>query len=252
MGQKQHKEGNKNLLIDINPINNFYHEMYAYCYKNSRNYKKIISSSTIEDMLKIKNKSKLIEYIEENSEITFKEVESLILSFTLDNRKYQIELYNMDVYRNIIYLLIKMDYLFLSLIFISLLSVLQLSKSRAYFGLRLLHFIVISINGWWYGTYRYFQIFESDYHKIDYREQFFYMIYLLIPILINTICVIGLLFVDTGDTENICLLASLCLEGSIIYFWTKEQFEKNTFKQMKSYFYELKNKIIKKYKKIKE
>ena len=95
-----------------------------------------------------------------------------------------------------------------------------------------------------------FKNFESHYHKIDYREHFFYMIYFLMPISINTICVIGLLFVDTGDTENICLFASLCLEGCIIYFWTKEQFEKNTFKQMKSYFYELKNKIIKKYKKI--
>lgn len=249
MGQKQHKGGNKNLLIEINPINHYYYDMYVYNYKNQTNYKNVISSSIVNDMLKIKNKAKLIEYIEENSEIAFKEINSLILSFTLNDRKYQLELYNMNQYINIIYLLLRIDYLFLSLIFFSLLSAFQSSKSSLYYNLRQLHFIVVCINTCYYGYDRYYIIFESKYHKIGYKEHFFYMLFFLLPMLINEICVIGSLFVDTGKIENLCLLTSLVLEGSIIYFWVQEQFEKNTFKQIKSYYYELQNKIIKKIKK---
>jgi hypothetical protein len=100
-----------------------------------------------------------------------------------------------------------------------------------------------------YGLYRYYQIVESYYYKFDYKDHFYYMLYFLIPVLINVICFIGLIFVQTGDTENLCLLGSLGLQGSIIYFWVQEQFEKNTYKQMKKYFYELKNDIMKKIKK---
>ena len=252
MGQKQHKGGNKNLIIEINPINNFYNEMYVYNFKNATNYKKLISSSILEEMLKIKSKPKLIEYIEENNEITYKEENSLILSFNLNQKKYQIELYNIDNYKNIVNLLIKLDYLFISLLFTSLLSAFQYSKSISYFGLRLLHFLLVCLMSGLYGLYRYYQIVESFYYKFDYKDHFYYMLYFLIPVLINFICFIGLIFVKTGDTENLCLLGSLGLQGSIIYLWVQEQFEKNTYKQMKKYFYELKNDIIKKIKKIKK
>jgi hypothetical protein len=252
MGQKQHKGGNKNLIIEINPINNCYNEIYVYNFKNATNYKKLISSSILEEMLKIKSKPNLIEYIEENNEIIYKDYNSLILSFNLNQKKYQIELYNIDNYKNIVNLLIKIDYLFISLIFTSLLSAFQYSKSYSYFGLRLLHFLLVCLMGGLYGLYRYYQIVESYYYKFDYKDHFYYMLYFLIPVLINVICFIGLIFVQTGDTENLCLLGSLGLQGSIIYFWVQEQFEKNTYKQMKKYFYEVKNDIMKKIKKIKK
>lgn len=250
MGQKQHKGGNKNLIIEINPINNYNNEMYIYNFKNSRNYKTLIPSSTLDGMLKIKSKPKLIEYIEDNNDITYKETNSIILSFTLNNNKYQIELYDMDYYKNILHLFIKMDYLFLSLIFVSLLSVLQFSKPFSFSCLRQIHFLIVCCVSGYYFVFRYYQICESYYYKLDYKIHFFCILFFMLSVLINAICFIGLIFITVNGMEKICLLGALCLQGSILYFWSEEQFEKNTYKEMKNYYYELKKMIIKKIKNI--
>ena len=96
-----------------------------------------------------------------------------------------------------------------------------------------------------YGLYRYYQIFESYYYKFDYKDHFYYILYFLIPVFINIILLIGVIFVLTNDMENICLLGTLGLEGSILYIWTKEYFEKNTYKEIKKYFFEVINNIKK-------
>ena len=245
MGQKHNSSENKNLLIDFNPISNSYYELYLYNFKTSKNYKSLLSSSVTNEMFKIKNKSKLIKYIKTNSEIKNKQSNSIILSFNLENKKYQIELYDINNYKNIIYLLTTLDYLFISLILISLLSVFQYSKSYPYFSLRLLHFLIMAILVGVYGLYRYYQIFECYYYKLDYKYHFYYMLYFLGPVLINIISFIGVIFITTNDMENLCLMGCLGLDGSILYFWVKEQFEKNTYKDMKKYFFEVKKNIIK-------
>ena len=245
MGQKQHSSGNKNLIIDLNPISNSYYEMYLYHFKNAKNYKSLISSSYTNEMLNIKRKSNLIQYIEENNEITFKQSNSILLSFSLNNKKHQIELYDIENIKNILYLLINLDYLFIFLISISLLSVFQYSKSYPFFVLRLLHFLIMAVLFGCYCLYRYYQIFECYYYKLDYKDHFYYTLYFLIPLSINIISFIGLIFIKTSDMENICLLGCLGLEGSILYYWSKEHFEKNTYTDIKKYFFEVKNDINK-------
>lgn len=245
MGQKIDKKGNKNIMIDLNPINNSYYEIYLYNFKNSRNYKSLISSANLNILFKIKKRKNLIEYIEENADISLKELNSILLSFNLEQNKYQFELYNIEDFKNIVHILVTLDYLFISLMLLSLLNVFQYSKSYPFFCLKLLHFILICILSVSYCFYRYYQIFESYYYKFDYKDHFYYILYFLIPVFINIILFIGVIFVTTNDMENICLLGSLGLEGSVLYIWTKEQFEKNTFKDITKYFFEVKSNIKK-------
>ena len=245
MGQKIHKSGNKNLIIDLNPINNSYYELSLYYFKNARNYKSLISTSVLNPILKIKKKENLIEHLESNAKIELKETDSLKLSLDLSNKNYTFELYNIENIKNILYLLNNLDYLFISLILLSLLSIFQYSKSYSYFYLRLLHFLLMGILFLSYGLYRYYQIFESYYYKFDYKDHFYYILYFLIPVFINIILLIGVIFVLTNDMENICLLGTLGLEGSILYIWTKEYCEKNTYKEIKKYFFEVINNIKK-------
>ena len=245
MGQKQHSSGSKNLIIDLNPISNSYYEMYLYHFKNAKNYKSLMELSIANEMLKIKNKSNLIQYIEENSEIAFNQSNSILLSFSLNSKKYQIELYDIEKIKNIVYLLTNLDYLFIFLISISLLSIFQYSNSYPFYVLRLLHFFIMGILFGAYCLYRYYQIFENYYHKLDYKDHFYYIFYFLIPLSINTISLIGLIFIKISAMEKICLLGSLGLEGSILYYWSKEHFEKNTYKDIKKYFFEVKNDINK-------
>ena len=96
MGQKQHTSKNKNLIIDINPITNSYYEFYLYNFKNANQYKALISSSIMNKMLKIKKKTKLIDYIGENCEIAIKSSNDLMISFNLEKNKYKLELYNIE------------------------------------------------------------------------------------------------------------------------------------------------------------
>ena len=245
MGQKQHKNVNKNLLIEINPINNSYNEIYLYVYKTSGNYKCLISTEVLNEMLKIKKKSKLIEHLEEKSEIVFKESNSLILNVKLDENKYQLELYNLEDYKNIFKLFVPLDYLFLSLLFVSFLSAFFKSKSYAYFTLRFLHFLSIAGGVAMYAPYRYFQIFDSFSYKIDYKIHFYCLSLSLIPIIINAICLIGLIFIHVNQFEKLCLMGCFALEGGIVWDWSQEHFEKNTYKEVKKYFYEVQNKIRK-------
>ena len=245
MGQKQHKQGKNNLIIELNPITNSHFEIYLYSFKNSRNYKSIIPISIMNDMFKIKKKQKLIEYIEENGEITLKQTNSLILSFTLDKNKYQFELYNIEDYKNIFYLLISLDYFFIALMFTLFLNIFQFSKSYRFFYLKFLQFLIMGIVFCCYVLYRYYQIFESYYYKLDYKDHFYYILYFFVPVLINIILIIGTIFVITTDIENLCLITSLGLEISILHYWVKEHFEKNTFKDVKKYYFEVKNNIKK-------
>lgn len=246
MGQKQHKTGRNNLIIELNPITNSHYEIYLYNFKDSNHYKSIIPITLINDMFKIKQKQKLIEYIEETGEIFLKQTNSLILSFNLGQNKYKFELYNIEDYKNIIYLLITLDYLFISLMLTLFLNIFQYSTSYKFFFLKLLHFLIMGILFGCYIIYRYYQIFESYYYKFDYKEHFYYILYFLIPFLINLILITGTIFVITTDMENLCLLASLGLEIFIIYYWIKEHFEKKTFKDVKKYSFEV-MKNIKKY-----
>ena len=90
MGQKQNKSRDNNLNIEINPINNLTYEISLI--NNSKNYKALISESFMKDMLQIKNKSSLIQHIKDNNEISYKDSNSLILSFKLKDNKYQFQL----------------------------------------------------------------------------------------------------------------------------------------------------------------
>ena len=245
MGQKIHKSENQNLIIDLNPISNSFYEISLYYFKNPRNYKSLISTSVLNQMLNIKKKENLIKHIEENAKIEVKEIDFINLSFNLKNKDYSFELYNIENIKNILYLLNTLDYLFISLILLSLLSIFQYSKSYSYFYLRLLHFLLVGILFLFYGLYRYYQIFESYYYKFNYKDHFYNIFFFLIPVFINIILLIGVIFVLTNDIENICLLGTLGLEGSILYFWTKEYFEKNTYKEIKKYFFEVINNIKK-------
>lgn len=245
MGQKQNRSKSDNLIIELNRINNSTTELYLYNLKNSRNYKGLISSPIMNEILKIKSKSSLVEYLKENNEISYKGTDSLLFSFNLGQNKYQFELYDIENYKCILNLAITLDYLFLFLIILSLLRLFISSKSYSYFCLRLLHFLLIGVFFSSYASYRYFQIFEFFYDKFDYKDHFYYILLFFIPVILNILCFIGCIFISVNALEKLFLMTCLGLEGGILYNWTQEQFEKNTYKEMEKYFFELKKKISK-------
>ena len=244
MGQKQHKEGNKNLILELNQISNSYYEIYIYYFKNANRYKSLISSSIIKELVKIKKMTSLISYIEEEGKISFDQKCNLLLSFNLNNTSYQFKLYSMENITNILYLFFYFDYLTFILIIISCINVFQKNISFFYSFLKLIHCIIIIIIFYFYLFYRGNQM-NASYHKFNYKEHFYFIFSFSILIFINIQLFIGLLFVNTKKIENICLIGSLGLEGSMLYFWREEHFEKNTFSEIKKYFFKVKNNIYK-------
>jgi hypothetical protein len=245
MGQKQHKEGNKNLILELNQISKSYYEIYIYYFKNKNHYKSLISSSIIKELVKIKKMNSLISYIEEEGKISFDHKCNLLLSFNLDNTSYQFILYSLDKISNILYLFFYFDYLTFILIIISLINVFQKNKLFFYSFLKLIHCIIIILLFYYYLFYRGNQMYSSNYPKFNYKEHFYFIFSFSILIFINIQLIIGLLFVKTKKIENICLIGSLGLEGSMLYFWREEHFEKNTFSEIKKYFFKVKNNIYK-------
>ena len=241
MGQKQNKSRDNNLIIEINPINNLTYEISLI--NNSKNYKALISESFMKDMLQIKNKSSLIQHIRDNNEISYKDSNSLILSFRLKDNKYQFQLYDIDDYKCIPYLTTNLDHVFLCLFFISLIRLSTEVKSSSYIFFRILHFFLIGVCTIFYGSYRYCQIFEYEECKFSYKEHFYYLSIFLIPLALNILCFLGCIFVKVNFFEKLFLLVCIGSELFIINQWCKEQFEKNTIRDIKKYVNELLKKL---------